>query len=85
MVTANVEVHGLEAERAYITFGALGMVILLNLNSEKEARRTQTQLEQQLEGISLTMEEMQNMSPEELSKIVGEFLKGMEEAQKKNE
>lgn len=82
MVTASVEMHGLEARKAYIVFGVLGVLgIMFNLNSERDARRAQAQLEE----MGLTKEEMQNKSPEEIGKMVGEFLKGMEQGQKSNE
>ncbi len=82
LVMASIEVHGLEAKKAYTVFGVLGiLVIMFNLSGEMDARRTQAQLEQ----MGLTMEEMQNKSPEELGKMVGEFLKGMEKGQSKSE
>ena len=56
-------------------FGVLGVLfILLNLSSERQARQTQTMIEQRLQG-------MEDKSPEELGKMVGEFMKGMQEAQ----
>lgn len=82
MATASTEVHGLDARKAYIVFGVVGaLVIMLSVSNEMDTRGRQAQLEE----MGLTMEDIQNKSPEELGKMVGEFMKGMEEAQEKEE
>ena len=75
MTMASIMVHDIAEKKAYIVFGVLGVLfILFNLSSERQARQTQTMIEQRLQG-------MEDKSPEELGKMVGEFMKGMQEAQ----
>ena len=74
LVMASIEVHRLEATKAYFVFGVLGIVVIVaNLNSEMDTRRTQAQLRE----MGLTREDMQNKSPEELEELLGNVLREM--------
>ena len=82
MVIASTEVHKLTRNTALIVFGILGLLMLMfNLSGERAARH----FESQLEHMGQSMENMEDMSPEEAGKAVGEFLKGMEKGIQKNQ
>ncbi|MFC1681425.1 YIP1 family protein [Pseudomonadota bacterium] len=82
MVVASVEVHGIPVNKAYIVFGILGVLMIIsNVSSEMAAREAQDRLEQ----LGMKMEDMEGKTPEEIGRMVGEFMKGMEDAQKQPE
>ncbi len=78
MFHASVEVHAIDRSKAKTVLGILAVVmILLNVSSERTARKFQAQMEEysgKLEGI-------ENMTPEEVGEALGKFLKGLEKAQ----
>lgn len=79
MVIASEKVHKLDAKKAWIVFGAIfAILILLNINSQRVTRKTQDQVEK----FNRQMKTMENMTPEEMGKAMGEFLKGMEAGSK---
>ncbi|MGE0472826.1 MAG: YIP1 family protein [Nitrospirales bacterium] len=79
MFIATKEVHHLNEKTASMVFGILGLILMIsNISSEMAARRMSTEFEK----ISPALENIQNMEPEEAGKMVGEFLKGLEKAQK---
>ncbi len=84
MYVASTEVHGIAAKLAAIVFGVLAAVILLlNLSAERAMQQMQLQVEQmggQLEGVGGALEGVDEMTPEQAGKAVGEFLKGLEGA-----
>ena len=82
MIVASVEVHGVAINKAYIVFGILGVVMIItNVGSEMAAREAEARLEQ----MGAKMGDMEGKTPEEIGKMVGEFMKGVEEAQKQPE
>ncbi|HBD07883.1 MAG TPA: hypothetical protein DCZ69_06445 [Syntrophobacteraceae bacterium] len=75
LVTASVEVHELQAKASWIVFGVIaGILALMSLSAQYSARK----LTKQMEGMQKTFGNIDQMSPEEAGKKVGEFLKGME-------
>lgn len=81
MVVASVEVHGIHINKAYIVFGILGaLMIISNVSSEMAAREFQARIEQ----MGVNTQDMEGKSPEEIGKMVGEFMKGLEESQKQS-
>jgi len=75
LVTASVEVHELQAKASWIVFGVIaGILALMSLSAQYFARK----LTKQMEGMQKTFGNIDQMSPEEAGKKVGEFLKGME-------
>ena len=77
MILASVAVHKLDQNKTYIVIGILGaLLILMNVSGERQQRHFQDRYE----NFNKQMGELENMSPEELGKAAGEFLKGLEEA-----
>ncbi len=80
MVIASTEVHARTRNTSLIVFGILGLLMLMfNLSTEMAARR----FESQLEHMGRSMENLEDMTPEEAGKAMGEFLKGMEKGMQK--
>jgi hypothetical protein len=76
LVVASTEVHGIEQKKALIGFGAIaGILAVISLSTEYAGRK----MVKGLEGWQHTMESqnLENMTPEEAGKLVGDFLKGM--------
>jgi len=87
LYTASTEVHKLKSETSKWVFGILAAIgVLVGISSEKAARSFQSFserfTEQTSEGALETLENLENMSPEEAGKELGKFLKGLEEFQK---
>jgi hypothetical protein len=79
MFIATKEVHHLNKKTASMVFGIMGLILIVsNISSEMAARRMSTEFEK----MGPAIENIQNMEPEEAGKMVGEFLKGLEKAQK---
>ena len=79
MFIATKEVHQLNEKTASMVFGIMGLILIVsNISSEMATRRMATEFEK----MGPAVENIQNMEPEEAGKMVGEFLKGLEKAQK---
>lgn len=79
MVTASEKVHKIDVKKAWIVFGVIfAILILLNINSQRMARNAQ----KQINDFNRQMQSMEDMTPEEMGKAMGEFLKGMEAGSK---
>lgn len=77
VIVASIQVHKIKANLAYIVFGIIGaLLIIMQVSSEYAARNFQSSMER-FGG------NMENMSPEEAGKAFGQFLKGLEQSQKK--
>jgi hypothetical protein len=75
-VMASIEVHELQVKPAWIVFGCLaGLLILLSVPAQYKAR----QFAKEMDSMSKKMGNIENMSPEEAGKKLGEFMKGMQE------
>ena len=79
MFVATKEVHHLNEKTASMVFGIMGFILIVsNVTSEMAARRMATELE----SMGPALKNIEHMEPEEAGKMVGEFLKGLEKAQK---
>ncbi len=80
IIEASVSVHGRERRTAQIVFGILAaLMILSNIASERAAR----QLEARMAHMGSQFEGIEDLSPEEAGRKMGEFLKGLEEGANK--
>ncbi|MFK8067564.1 MAG: YIP1 family protein [Gammaproteobacteria bacterium] len=85
MFIASKEVHELDEKKAMITFGILAFFgVIINVSSENAARNMQQNMGKFEEQMGRSMEDINNMSPEEAGKAFGEFMRGMEEGSKAN-
>ncbi|MFP4316326.1 MAG: YIP1 family protein [Desulfovibrionales bacterium] len=75
LVVASTEVHGIEQKKAWVGFGAIaGILAIVSLSTEYAGRKMVKGFEgwqQQMESQNL-----EEMTPEEAGKMVGDFLKG---------
>lgn len=82
MVVASTEVHNLQKRSAYLVFGILAaLAIISNISNEIATRKMASSAEQfarQFKGL----ENVDEMTPEQAGKALGEFLKGLQEATK---
>jgi hypothetical protein len=77
IVIMSVEVHSIEAGKAWIVFGIIyAIVALTNLSAQMAARRMERRIERWQERHAGPSGEM---SPEEAGRMVGQFLKGLQE------
>jgi len=83
IVCASVEVHGISAKMAWVVFGGIAAVLAISSIATERAGRMAMQ---HMSGIERDMRHMQeqmergDMDPEEAGRMVGQFLKGLEEA-----
>ncbi len=80
LIIASVAVHGIARQKAQLWFGiSAAILILFGLSGEYAARNVMTEFEgfQQQYG-----EDLQNKSPEEMGRVMGEFMKGLEAGSK---
>jgi len=79
MVVASTEVHKIEQKKALMVFGTIcALLVIMNTCSQYGARKMQ-------KGMDEWSTKMQNMTPEEAGKSVGEFMKGLEKGSGKSE
>ena len=81
MIEASVEVHGRSRRLATTVFGILAVFMILSNTAGERASR---QMAERAENMGNQIEGYEDMSPEEAGREMGEFLRGMEEAQKKD-
>lgn len=92
MYIASLEVHKLKAQTAQIVFGILAFILVVSgFQSERTARKwssyadrisaeTQRNLKEGSLGKAIeSMQDVENMTPEEAGEQMGEFLKGLED------
>ncbi len=77
IVIASEHVHGIKPVKAWLVFGVFsGVLVLLQLGGEYAGRHMSEDMkkfEQRMEGI-------EDMSPQEARKAIGDFLKGMQDS-----
>jgi len=83
VINASVEVHGISRQKAMLVFGILGALMMYsNYSSEQMARHMQQRAESMDIQLDESIKNMEDMTPEEAGKALGEFLKGLEQSTK---
>jgi hypothetical protein len=78
IIVASIEVHRLNAQTVYVVFGILGALLLIsNIAGERSARMFEAQMERMGAG----MGSVEEMTPEQAGRALGEFMKGLESTQ----
>jgi hypothetical protein len=81
MVLGSVLVHRLNKQKSIIVICVLGAIIMLvNLSGE----HTQRVMMERYSHLSKQMKDLENLTPEEVGEITGEFLKGLEKGTQEN-
>jgi hypothetical protein len=80
MLIATKEVHQLNEKTASMVFGIMGFILIVSI----PAVRWPPRMAPKFEHVGPAMENIQNMEPEDAGKMVGEFLKGLENPKKKS-
>jgi hypothetical protein len=79
VLVASERVHGIPPQTARVAFGLFfALLAVVSITSQIASRRLQVQVESWNEQ----MENMEEMTPEEAGKAVGEFLEGLEKSMK---
>lgn len=77
VVIASELVHGIDRRKAQMVFGAIAVVFaLISIGSQRVTRNMQAHTDAMTEKL----EKLDEMSPEEAGKAVGEFMKGLQGA-----
>jgi len=87
IVCASTEVHGISAGKAWITFGIIAAILALISISAEWTGRMMTErggFNQQMQKMGEQMNSGK-MSSEDAGKMVGQFMKGLEDASKKKQ
>ena len=80
LVVASTEVHGLKKTTALIVFGILGFFGVMSNIAGERMQDQLSEFEAQLSEGASGLEGLEDMTPEEAGKALGELLKGMEGA-----
>ncbi len=81
VVTASAEVHKIKQGTAWLVFGILtALLCLMGVGSQCAARKMSRDMAPWAERMEEMGEEMEDMTPEEAGRAVGEFLKGLQES-----
>ena len=83
LVVASMEVHSLPSKLAWTVFGALCVFFsIIFLSTQYVGRKMTKGIDSWQKGMERKMGDMQEMTPEEAGKALGDFMKGFEESQK---
>lgn len=90
VIIQSTEVHGRAKSTATMVFGILAaLMVLTGLRSEYVARQALEQAEEYMQNLneaqSNALKNLEGMSPEEMGKAAGEFMKGLQEAANQQE
>ena len=82
LILASVEVHGIARQKSMIVFSILGVLLIYSNVSNERMMRNMAERAAHMEGdAEETMQNLENMSPEEARKALGELLNELEGGQ----
>ena len=86
MIIASSEVHALNRRTAYIVFGILGIIVVAaNFSNEMALRQMKSNIkefEDRFQRFGEEPDQTNSMTPEEVGKTVGRFIRSLEQAAK---
>ncbi len=89
IVTISIEVHAIKTRVAWAVFGTIAVVLaVLSLGAEIAGRKAADRMgawEQESRQMQEQVERMQDMTPEEAGRAMGDFLRGLQEAAERQE
>lgn len=81
LVTASIEVHAIKARTAWTGFGAIcAIFVLASVSAEIAGRKMARHMQSWETENSRNLDRLQEMTPEEAGRALGDFFKGMQEA-----
>jgi hypothetical protein len=81
IVTASVEVHSIKPKVAWAVFGAIGLIFaIFSISAQYSQRQYYSRMQSFHKGMEKNMGNLEDMTPEEQGRALGEFLKGMQKA-----
>jgi hypothetical protein len=81
LIEASVQVHERPRKLATTVFGILAVLMILSNTAGERASR---EMAERMESMGMDAESLENMSPEEAGRKMGEFMRGLEEARKQD-
>ena len=90
VIIQSTQVHGRAKQTAQLVFGILAVIVVIGgLRGEYASRQMMDQMEEFRAGLnaaqSRALENLEEMTPEEMGRAAGEFLKGLEDSAKQAE
>ncbi|MFO8112455.1 MAG: Yip1 family protein [Desulfosalsimonadaceae bacterium] len=80
LVVISITVHSIKAKTAWVGFGIIcAVLVIFSLSTEFAARRMMREMESWQRDSRFQSESMEEMTPEEISEAMAEFLKSMQE------
>jgi hypothetical protein len=81
LVVISMEMHGIKQKTAWTGFGVICAIFaMMSLSAEVAGRKMEKNMQAWQQENVLDLEQLQDATPEEVGKVLGQFLKGIQEA-----